>query len=168
MVPKLDEYEYLMEILKDLGYEPATGSGLRRKGELFVYDFFRGNTIHTTELLHSPLKKGRHILVKEFSHIYLGVLNSYDLIISKLFRGRLLISKMPRALSGPGAPKLTWHNWKSISKRQRATMWLRRGCSKTGNILKRFLLGKNNNDRKIFIRTIGQAGICFSGGRQGF
>jgi len=87
MVPKLDEYEYLIKILKDLGYESTTGSGFRRKGELFVYDFFRGNTIHTTELLHSPLKKGRHILVKEFSYIYLGALNNYDLIISKLFRG---------------------------------------------------------------------------------
>ena len=26
-------------------------------------------------------------MIKEFSHIYLGVLNYYDLIISKMFRG---------------------------------------------------------------------------------
>ncbi len=29
---------------------------------------------------------GNHILFKEFSSIYLGILNYYDLIISKLFR----------------------------------------------------------------------------------
>ncbi|MCD6311972.1 MAG: hypothetical protein J7M11_05890, partial [Elusimicrobia bacterium] len=48
---------------------------------------FRGKQIHTTELLESPLKAGNHILLKEFAHIYLGALNYYDLIISKLFRG---------------------------------------------------------------------------------
>ena len=42
--------------------------------------------MHTTELLESPLEKGNHIPIKEFSMIYLGVLNYYDLIISKLFR----------------------------------------------------------------------------------
>ncbi len=42
--------------------------------------------MHTTELLDSPLEEKNHILVKEFSMIYLGVLNYYDIIISKLFR----------------------------------------------------------------------------------
>jgi hypothetical protein len=37
-------------------------------------------------LLESPLKKENHILVKEFDRVYLGVLNYYDIIISKLFR----------------------------------------------------------------------------------
>jgi len=37
--------------------------------------------------LESPLKEKNHTLIKEFSYIYLGVLNYYDLIISKLFRG---------------------------------------------------------------------------------
>ena len=48
---------------------------------------FRGNKIHTTELLESPLEEENHILIKEFSFIYLGALNYYDIIISKLFRG---------------------------------------------------------------------------------
>ncbi len=42
--------------------------------------------MHTTELLDSPLKQGGHILIKEFSFIYLGALNYYDLLITKLFR----------------------------------------------------------------------------------
>ena len=32
------------------------------------------------------MDEGRHKLIKEFTHLYIGVLNHYDLIISKLFR----------------------------------------------------------------------------------
>lgn len=85
IVPNLDEYDYLIGILKALGYSPASGWGWER-GDGFIFDLFRGKTVHTTELLESPLDKGNHILVKEFSLIYLGVLNYYDIIISKLFR----------------------------------------------------------------------------------
>jgi hypothetical protein len=38
-------------------------------------------------LIESPLAAENHTLVKEFSRIYFGVLNYYDIIISKLFRG---------------------------------------------------------------------------------
>jgi len=85
IVPKEDEYDYLIKGLKQLGYKQVTGVGWARdKG--FVFDLFRGNKIHTTQLLESPLDKENNILVKEFNHIYLGVLNYYDIIISKLFR----------------------------------------------------------------------------------
>ena len=85
IVPNLDEHEYLVSILKQLGYKPASGWGWER-GDGFIFDLFRGKAIHTTELLESPLEKGNHILVKEFDRIYLGVLNYYDIVISKLFR----------------------------------------------------------------------------------
>jgi hypothetical protein len=85
MVPDEGEYDYLLNILKRLGYTSVTGAGWAR-GNSFVFDLFRGNRIHTTELLESPLKDGNHILLKEYSKIYLGILNFYDLIISKLFR----------------------------------------------------------------------------------
>lgn len=85
IVPEAAEYEYLIGILKQLGYKSATGWGWTRQ-DGFIFDLFRGKTIHTTELLESPLEKGNHILFKEFSNIYLAVLNYYDLIISKLFR----------------------------------------------------------------------------------
>jgi hypothetical protein len=52
----------------------------------FVFDLFKGNKVHTTELLESPLEESNHILIEELSHIYLGVLNYYDLITAKLFR----------------------------------------------------------------------------------
>lgn len=87
MVPNLTEYNYLIRTLKDLGYEPTTASGWRKPGELFQFDIFRGKRIHTTELLVSPLEEGRHTLIKEYSHLYIGVLNDYDLISSKLMRG---------------------------------------------------------------------------------
>ena len=86
IVPDLAEYEYLLDTLKQLGYRSATGAGWTR-GDGFIFDLFRGKSVHTTELLDSPLDNGMHILIKELSNIYLGALNYYDIIISKVFRG---------------------------------------------------------------------------------
>ena len=86
ILPNEDEYNYLINILQQLGYKSASGYGWSRD-DGFVFDLFRGKHIHTTELLESPLIDGNHTLIKEFGHIYLGVLNYYDIIISKLFRG---------------------------------------------------------------------------------
>lgn len=86
IVPEEDEYEYLIKILEDLGYKPVTGWGWQR-GDMFIFDLFKGKRVHTTELIESPLKEGNNILIKEFSYIYLGILNYYDIIITKLFRG---------------------------------------------------------------------------------
>lgn len=87
MVPTFREHTYLIKQLKALGYTQTTGSGWRRDGEVFQFDLFRGNRIHTTELLHCPLDEGRHALLKELSYLYIGILNDYDLISSKLMRG---------------------------------------------------------------------------------
>ena len=57
------------------------------RGEPFIFDLFSGRRIHTTELLDDPLQTGHHTVFKEFSHLYVGILNEYDLIASKLFRG---------------------------------------------------------------------------------
>jgi len=87
IVPIKQEYRYLIKTLKDLGYKQQTGSGWHKSGNLFVFDLFMGQRIHTTDLLESPLEKGNHTLFKEFSHLYIGILNPYDLMASKLFRG---------------------------------------------------------------------------------
>lgn len=87
MVPVENEHNYLVSLLIDLGYEQITVSGWQREGDSFRYDLFRGNRIHTTELFESPLEEGRHKLLKKFSKLYVGILNDYDLIASKLFRG---------------------------------------------------------------------------------
>jgi hypothetical protein len=87
MVPVEREYRYLIRILKDLGYQQKAGSGWQKKGEPFIFDLFVGKRVHTTELLTSPLQTGNNTLLKEFSHLYIGILNPYDLIASKLFRG---------------------------------------------------------------------------------
>ena len=86
LVPNEDEHKYLVDILRELGYKSVSGWGWARE-DGFIFDLFRGSAVHTTQLLESPLKKGNNILIKEFSHIYLGVLNYPDIIISKLFRG---------------------------------------------------------------------------------
>lgn len=85
MVPVPQEYSYLIKMLQNLGYELKTGTGWA-KGKGFIFDLFQENLIFTTELLESPLREGNNILLKEYSYICLGVLNFYDLIISKLFR----------------------------------------------------------------------------------
>jgi len=85
IVPVIVEWEYLTNTLGDLGYKSVSGWGWSR-GDGFIFELFRGKFVHTTELLESPLDRDNHILLKEFSNIYLGVLNYYDLIISKLFR----------------------------------------------------------------------------------
>ena len=87
MVPDIREYNYLTRQLSAMGYTQTTGSGWQRKGERFHFDLFRGNTIHTTGLLHSPLEEGGNRSFAELSHLYLGILNDYDLIASKLMRG---------------------------------------------------------------------------------
>lgn len=86
MVPVDEEYRYLIKILEQLGYVPVSGSGWKRPNELYIFDLFKGKSIHTTELLDSPLGDGHHSLIKEFTHLYIGVLNDHDLMISKLFR----------------------------------------------------------------------------------
>lgn len=87
LVPEKREYAYLISVLKDLDYEQVTGYGWRRKGEVFIFDLFEGSKVHATELLESPLEKGNNTLSFELSNIYVGILNPYDLLISKLFRG---------------------------------------------------------------------------------
>ena len=86
IIPIEAEYAYLLGILKDLGYKQLTPFKWRREEEIYEFDLFLGKHIHTTELLESPLDKGNHKLLIEFSYLYIGVLNYYDLIISKLFR----------------------------------------------------------------------------------
>lgn len=87
MVPNVAEHKYLIKVLKDLDYEPVTAYGWLRKGDVFRFDLFPGKRIHTTELMESPLEPGRHRLLKEYSRLYIGILNEYDLIASKLMRG---------------------------------------------------------------------------------
>lgn len=86
IVPNIDEYTYLIDTLKKLGYKSASGNGWIRDGK-YVFDLFRGKFVHTTELLESPLLEDKNIFFEEFTNVYLGILNFYDLIISKLFRG---------------------------------------------------------------------------------
>jgi len=77
----------LTGVLSGLDYKQVTSAGWQRKGEKFRFDLFRGKRIHTTELFESPLLEGRHTLMMEYSHLYIGILNDYDLIVSKLIRG---------------------------------------------------------------------------------
>jgi len=87
LIPRESEFRYLIKTIEQLGYERKTGSGWQRPQEPYIFDLYFGKRIHTTELLENPLQKENHYLVKETQYLYIGVLNHYDLIISKLFRG---------------------------------------------------------------------------------
>ena len=87
MVPDTREHGYLIRQLQAIGYKPTTASGWQRDDDVFRFDLFCGNNIHTTQLLVSPLEEGRHTLLQAYSHLHVAVLNNYDLISSKLMRG---------------------------------------------------------------------------------
>ena len=76
-----------MKFLGDLGYEEKEGGLAHDDDPNFIYQFWCGNKVFTTDLLDSPLDPGNHILIKRWSHIYLAALNLTDLIITKMFRG---------------------------------------------------------------------------------
>jgi len=87
MVPDFREYQYLISTIKDLGYQNTRGHGWQRPEEVFIFDLFKGKSIHTTELLYSPLLEGHHAVYAVLSQISILILNDYDLISSKLMRG---------------------------------------------------------------------------------
>jgi len=87
IVPVQNEYERLMTFLRSIGYEEK-GNGLVHPDDPnFLYQFWFGNRVFTTELLNSPLEPGKNIPIKKWRHINLGALNLQDLIITKMFRG---------------------------------------------------------------------------------
>ncbi len=86
MLPNVNEYTYLVKTLMDLGYQQVSGYGFARDNR-FIFDLFCGKKIHTTELLDTPLRDDGNIFYDELTYIYVGILNFYDLMISKLFRG---------------------------------------------------------------------------------
>jgi hypothetical protein len=86
-VPMQKEYDRLMKFLRDLGYEEKGGGLAHDDDPNFIYQFWCGNKVFTTDLLYSPLDPGKNILIKRWSHIYLGALNLNDLITTKMFRG---------------------------------------------------------------------------------
>jgi hypothetical protein len=87
IVPETSEYDKLMKFLKALNYR-YKGNGLAHEDDPnFIYQFWCGNKVFTTDLLESPMKENKHILINRWTHIYLGALNLTDLIITKMFRG---------------------------------------------------------------------------------
>ncbi len=87
LVPVENEYKRLTGFLKQAGYAQISGHRWKRPDEILLFDLFVGHAVFTTGLLDSPLAPGKNKKIREFNKIYLGVLNSIDLIITKLFRG---------------------------------------------------------------------------------
>lgn len=87
LVPRETEHTYLIKTLINAGYKEIITDRRLESPSKFLYDLFRGQSVYSTELFEDPLEEGNNILIREWSNIYLGCLNYYDLIITKLFRG---------------------------------------------------------------------------------
>jgi hypothetical protein len=87
IVPIEKEHKKLMKFLSSIGYEEKGGGLAHPEDPFCLYQFWAGDRVFTTDLLESPLKSDNNITIKKWRHIYLGVLNLYDLIITKMFRG---------------------------------------------------------------------------------
>ena len=89
IIPNEEDHSYIVRILIEAGYKKEIITrGIRLKSVTeFEYDLFRGNNVYTAGLLESPLDEGNNLTIREWSYIYLGCLNYYDLMITKLFRG---------------------------------------------------------------------------------
>ena len=87
IVPLQKEYERLMKFLRSIGYKEKGNGFVHPDDPNFLYQFWTGNRVFTTELLDSPLDTGKNIPIKKWRHIYLGALNLQDLIITKMFKG---------------------------------------------------------------------------------
>ena len=86
-VPVETEHDRLLKFLRDLGYQEKGGGWAHPDDPYFIFQFWRGNRVFTTNLLNPPLEAGRHVMIKNWHHIYLGALNLVDLITTKMFLG---------------------------------------------------------------------------------
>jgi hypothetical protein len=87
LIPDPNHHKALIQTLQRLGYKQATQYGWKHPDNTFIFDLFPGSQIYCTALLDSPHLPSMHTLIRKFKYFQLGVLNSYDLIISKMFRG---------------------------------------------------------------------------------
>lgn len=87
LVPNEKEYLQLIQFLRRAGYYEKGEFSWARPGDFVIYDLYPGKRVYTTELLSSPLARGGSRKIRKWKRIFLGVLNSMDLVISKLFRG---------------------------------------------------------------------------------
>jgi hypothetical protein len=87
LVPRLEEYERLTAFLSKAGYGRVTQYGWKREQETIIFDLYPGKRVYMTELLSSPLDRGGSREWKAWKKIVIRILNSFDLMITKMFRG---------------------------------------------------------------------------------
>jgi hypothetical protein len=58
IVPDTDEYKKLMKFVRSIGYQEKRGGLAHPDDPHFLYQFWHGNRVFTTDLLYSPLEFG--------------------------------------------------------------------------------------------------------------
>ena len=87
LVPEPQAYARLIDFLESAGYSRATQYGWKRESEAILFDLYPGKRVYMTELLNSPLERGRSLEWRAWKKIMVRTLNPLDLMISKMFRG---------------------------------------------------------------------------------
>jgi hypothetical protein len=89
LIPREAEYVQLTNMLKELGYRQGTkgANSWLHPQKRYIFDLYLGSTIFQTDLLDPVDDPARHKVIRVMEHVDLAVLNSLDLIISKMFRG---------------------------------------------------------------------------------
>ena len=87
ILPHPKQHQTLINTLESAGYRRATGSGWKHPEKPFIFDLYVGQRIFTTDLLDALHTSDRHRPVRVLKHLTVAVINSLDLIISKMFRG---------------------------------------------------------------------------------
>lgn len=87
LVPRQRELKELVRALRSLGYSEHTSTKFLHPRGTWLFELNPGQTIFQTELLDPVDRPGQHSVAKQIGKVTVAVLNSYDLIISKMFRG---------------------------------------------------------------------------------
>lgn len=87
IVPLSNQYNALVKVLRDLGYECVSGNGWKALEDPWIYDLFAGNSAFTTGLLDPLQDPENHEVIFKIGKLTVACLKPNDLIITKLFRG---------------------------------------------------------------------------------
>ncbi len=85
IIPVELEYEYLTNNLSKAGFELENNSKWSRGGIIHFF-IFKSKRLYGLDLPDSPLEKNNNDFVRQYTNIYLGALNYYDLIVGKLYK----------------------------------------------------------------------------------
>ncbi|HEY9773884.1 MAG TPA: DUF6036 family nucleotidyltransferase [Planktothrix sp.] len=90
MVPIENQYAHLTKTLNSLRYEFLGNADWKHPNGRYIFQLWGGQTLFYTSLLEPVSESHMHSVHVSMKRLTLAMLNSHDLIISKMFRGDLV------------------------------------------------------------------------------